>query len=538
MEWINEICDRLSSAMQGYVDYNEGMGMQGDGRRQDRIDWVKDVLTACITDTSPDEKRTVFQPLSDRYYNFSQEDRKAIFHMLWEQFEPNELLCILSEIVFFIPEEIVQKTVLYAMMAGKYSELEGIMLEYQTVQYANCYSERRRFHRQNVERLGRWIGSRYSYIPATCRKRKRVAIVTEQIMSPKHSPTLFVLNFAYVLQKFLGFDVTLFSCPSNGWLSEELWGYTWQYCDTLEYDKPEAKWKDAIFPCYQYDMNENARESYVAMLSAIYEYNPLFVLQLGVINPVADLIGQFTTTASKAMSSACPVTEADILLRTGRKSAEEERGYNECLGTHQKQLFLEDTFPLSFEESENKPSRSNLKLPGDMFLIAIVGNRLDQELDKEFAQMAAELLQKNQKIAFVFIGVVDAARGYFAGDEFQNHIYYLGYCPDLIGVYGTLNLYLNPKRHGGGVSAVMAMFADLPVVTLPDCDVAFNVGSDFIVSDYEQMVQEVLRYVEDSSYYKKQKQCARERALHHTESAQIQYVSGIVDRITQIIDET
>ena len=52
------------------------------------------------------------------------------------------------------------------------------------------------------------------------------------------------------------------------------------------------------------------------MFSEIYKFNPLFVFEMGVFNPVADVLHEFTTVVNLNMVTDAPVSEADIFIRT------------------------------------------------------------------------------------------------------------------------------------------------------------------------------------------------------------------------------
>ena len=71
----------------------------------------------------------------------------------------------------------------------------------------------------------------------------------------------------------------------------------------------------------------------------------------------------------------------------------------------------------------------------------------------------------------------------------------MGYCTDLKGVVGALDLYLNPDRLGGGWSSAIALYAGIPVVTFEKGDVAYNVSEKFVVRDYKEMYEVIRKYV-------------------------------------------
>lgn len=55
-----------------------------------------------------------------------------------------------------------------------------------------------------------------------------------------------------------------------------------------------------------------------------------------------------------------------------------------------------------------------------------------------------------------------------------------------------MDLYVNPKRSGGGSSVAESLYKGLPVVTLPVGDVSAAAGESFRVADYGEMAETIL----------------------------------------------
>ena len=56
-----------------------------------------------------------------------------------------------------------------------------------------------------------------------------------------------------------------------------------------------------------------------------------------------------------------------------------------------------------------------------------------------------------------------------------------------------------------------ALSKGIPVVTTEFGDVYTNAGEEFVVEDYEEMLQTILRYVEDKEFYEEMSKKARAR---------------------------
>lgn len=104
-------------------------------------------------------------------------------------------------------------------------------------------------------------------------------------------------------------------------------------------------------------------------------------------------------------------------------------------------------------------------------------------------------------------------------------------------VYRILDLYINPERHGGGFSSAMALNAGIPVVTLPDCDVAYNAGEEFIVKDYGSMTEAVEKYANDKEFYNQKTAAANRNAEKNTDQKLMEYMETLVDHVVRLIYE-
>jgi hypothetical protein len=97
--------------------------------------------------------------------------------------------------------------------------------------------ELRLLHKRNVDRFERELQFSRSYIPIAERKKKRIAIITEQILGIQHAPTKIVYDFLYVLQERLHYEVLLFVCPGgNDERVEGLWYRSYGVYENREWD--------------------------------------------------------------------------------------------------------------------------------------------------------------------------------------------------------------------------------------------------------------------------------------------------------------
>lgn len=256
---------------------------------------------------------------------------------------------------------------------------------------------------------------------------------------------------------------------------------------------------------------------------------------MGIFNAVADALREFTTVVNLDMVTEAPVSEADIFIRPAKLEKNVENIYEKNLSLNQKQIFMSEKIPALFDINSTAYTRQELHLSEDKFLIAIVGNRLGQEITESFEKFMFEILQKNKKTDFVIIGEAGELQNRLTDSTFDKRIHYLGYCTDLKGVVATLDIYLNPERLGGGWSSAIALSAGIPVVTLKKGDVAYNVSEKFIVSDYNEMYGVIRQYMDDKEFYNTRRQEAFRYAKEHSENKLIDFCDEMFGKIKEIM---
>lgn len=469
------------------------------------LEWVKKAVGLCASfdRTTKKELEAEFNKLEKEYRSFSDTAREKIRHILRSQFINEDLIYVFSFFVQYMDIDDFRNDVLDCLIRSNYDCYTNSMLEAQViVKVPGFYEKKRQLHRRNVIQLRDVLGINYSYLNKEQRNNKRIVIITEQILNYKHAPTKAVLECAVAMKK-MGYEVMVFVCPCDMVLGQEVWyeavGFN---CVTdLTNQQFRIEHNGEIIDAYQVNMNEEGLFHYKKMIELIYEFKPLFVYSMGMFNPIGDVVQSFITTVSRKYSLGLPVSEADIIVEIKGEAQCDDIKY---IDSHQK-VYEEKSGVAYFDISDNMVSRAELGLPEDKFLISIVGNRLDTEIDEVFIGVMEEISKRVDNVGFVIIGQVSTLKEQFEKSTIANKIFCLGYCEDVMSVYRTLDLYVNPRRTGGGYSSLMALIMQIPVVTLPDCDVAFNAGDDFVVDDYELMIEQVVKYYTDKEYYKNQK---------------------------------
>ncbi len=502
------------------------------------VEWIQAVVGLCFKEEQ--EKEKCFSEMEKEYLQFSDQVKNRIREIMMTQFEARDMVYVLSVVVQYMKSRDFQEDLMKNILKGDFDCYAGSVIGFQCLRCVEGqYKRKRLLYKKNMTGYDKMLGLNYPYVPMKARNKKRIVIVTGQLLGLKHSPTLVVLNMAYALQKYMGYEILLFICPCNGELPEGMWYEQYLEMFTKEWEQKSVKvpYRGTEFQGYQISMRPDSPKEYSMMVSLIYAWNPMFVLDADTSNPVVGVVNKFTTLVSLTMSIECPISEGEILVRLGRMDDETEKEYADSINSNQKQLFMKEKFPVIAEMGKRTFTREELGLPENQFLITVVGNHLKIDIDEEFVQVMRRILEDIPNAAFVVIGNAEEVKEYYEDKVFEGRIYYLGYCEDLMGGYGILDLYLNPGRMGGGFSGGMALQADIPVVTLPDCDVAYNCGENFVVQDYVEMIETVKLYAGDRKFYDAKKEAMKKYNEEDKNKKLIQYMEELLSGVNEIMGE-
>jgi hypothetical protein len=410
----------------------------------------------------------------------------------------------------------------------------GTELEYQAAYetFTNDYNQEemynllRKLHTFNVDNFKSLLDNSFEYIPYIKRNSNRIVIITDQILNINHAPTKIILEQCYTLQKEMGLEIFLIVSPINvTLLNNTIWSeiisenyfkeLNGDYIVTYEgsgiYIKEKQcngifviNYKDTLIKGKQILFDQDNYMLQKQVFKEIYEFNPKFVYNINSINPLADLCKSFTTVVACGMSYGYPVSDAPILLCLDNKNIDEVPK-NEVLLPYQ-QYIIKYKSQYIIEKPKYIHNRKEFGIPEDNFVITIVGNRLQDEITPDFIMILKHLLDINLSISILLIGNYNNYYEYFNNNTFQNRVYCIGYQTDLVSVISIADLYLNPPRKGGGTSALIALYAGVPVITFPNCDVAGNVGENYICNNEEELFNLIDKYLNNREFYNYQKE--------------------------------
>lgn len=350
-------------------------------------------------------------------------------------------------------------------------------------------------------------------------RRNTIVVTTHQLLSLSHGPTRNVLDHCYVLQKELKKDVVLVvTCEmptrdQGNFIQPVIFNYS--NMSNLRY----LKYKDIEIEIYHPDIKQYGLNGMITTLNYIKQKRPYLVYNIGASSLISDACNNFATVATLPCSYNFPVSKGKWLI-LGREINEKDKNEADFYKLNKHEI-IESTFTFELHPIKKYYERKEFNISNDKYLIAIVGTRLDIEIDQSYIKVIKKVLAIHPRIHIAFIGNFNRYTETISNDELlKERCTYLGFQKDLRGVLQFCDLYLNPKRKGGGTSGVEALAEGLPIVTLDECDVAYAVGRKYVCQDELEYINRVVYYFDKSKSDKgKQKDEKRLEQLLDTKGA-------------------
>lgn len=356
------------------------------------------------------------------------------------------------------------------------------------------------------------VAESYEKIPKEERNNDLVFVFSSQVLNTAHAPTKTLLDRCYALETVLNKKVFIINTAEmlNGYggfttFRTSIGSYASQFNDLQHYP-----YKDRRFMFFQCPQEMPQVAVIQQIIEVIKSEKPYFILNIGGNSIVSDICSNIVPTLTLATVFSGRSTTRGQFQAIGRKINQDDRDWIKKHNLGEDHI-IESLFTFVFREQTHSYTREELGLPQEGFVVQLVGGRLSLEVDTKCLEILIKLMEQGIYVAFV--GGFDAFDKLSDTNEvFRKYAINLGFQEDVLAVDECCDLYLNPKRTGGGSSAAEAMFKGMPVVTFDYGDVGVAAGDDFHVADWEEMFSQVLRYANDTEYYNMMSIKARKRA--------------------------
>jgi hypothetical protein len=337
-----------------------------------------------------------------------------------------------------------------------------------------------------------------------------VVLMTNQFLSRQHGPTLTILNYASAL-KALGKHPIVICCTSVPKYSHYLYPAP---CPVFFSNVNEEYYKEQTLfdldtglqqkfdggtavrcwdQCFDFmQLNPMDDQGHLAELVAfINQANPRFIIGVGGFNPVLEFVAKARPVLNVpcVTSLVTPLYSVPVLHRD---LTEKDQCRVDALGLSHPVL----TSRLPFRLRKFDCVKTS-KVGDSVLKFAIVGYRLEREICSDFVQTLLVIKKRYPQSGFVFLGSKQLE---CIPDELLSSCYFSGVVSNAIELIASCHFVLNPKRQGGGTSAIEALSLGIPVLTEAYGDVYHYIGDDFVFSTDRERLAFIQRYLTDTDF--------------------------------------
>lgn len=356
---------------------------------------------------------------------------------------------------------------------------------------------------------------RYPYIPIEERNQESVVVFTAQLLDEMHAPTKTLYDRCYYMQKYLGKKVTIINTAMTLVQKGDTPFYNRNkgvYNSELS-DKKQIVYKGETFAFYQCRNDMPDLQTMQSIIDWVAKERPYCILHIGGGDLCVDLCGNIVPQITISTVFSGIATSCGTFQMVGRNLEDADAAVLQIMGCKVENV-IRTLFTFVFKEQTHHYNREELGLSAQAKVLLITGWRLDREADDSFLQMIEDVLNRECETEVVFMGLFDSYEEKVKPfSNLQKRSHYLRFQEDALAVTECCDIYVNPKRKGGGSSAAEALYKGLPVVTLPFGDVAAAAGESFCVADYGEMADKICKYLHEEGLYQKMSEQAREMAI-------------------------
>ncbi len=394
-----------------------------------------------------------------------------------------------------------------------YEQLARKMFKYSFLYCSERAEKLAELYRIIIEDMKATLNLPLQEIPLSERDSNFVIVLTNQFLVINHGPTKTAMDRCNTLMRCLGKQVILINTAEVLSLLQKLPLHT---MDGANYNKPlleysYIEYQGLDIPYVQCEKIMPNEEIMLFLLDFIMEKRPQYILNIGGHSPFTELCDMIVPTICIGLSPSAIEHHCGRLQVVGKKLEQEDDLIIKALGKSRED-YIEGCFTSSIPMEKISISKRDLGVEEDDFVCALVGGRLNSEITREFVEVMTSTT--SSKVKFITMGHFDKGYKTYAEEieGFSDKWIDLGLIDNVMGVFEQCDLYINPKRRGGGTSVIEAMSEGVPAVTIRYGDVYTNAGEEFAVENYSEMSLLIEKYHTDEDFYHEMSLKAKERA--------------------------
>ncbi|MBU5299932.1 glycosyltransferase family 4 protein [Clostridium sporogenes] len=380
-----------------------------------------------------------------------------------------------------------------------YSNIDGVPL------YNNYYYDRTKC----LDKLSlNYLKLKKNSGQTSCIQNKSIVIITDQLLSIKHSPTKLILDYAKTMKKLVpDYDISIFVEDNLYCKEKESIPYLYTSSKSESCKDIHNDYLDGVdIKIYYANLSDSKKHRTIDMFYKIEDINPVWILSISQISVLLNMLKEchYKIVYLSAGGDYFYCKASKYLCIDKKKIVENNKKYKAFTKEE-----LNNIIPFGYginlsDEVKKKYERKSFNLLEEDVVLVTVGNRLDVEMDDEYINCMCNILMQNDNVKWIIVGpkipnIIYNKYNWLLQDKITT----IDYEDELNSLYKICDIYVNPRRNGGGYSGAMAMNMGLPVVCTSDSvDVSYYVGKENCSLSLEEYSKEILNLLNNKKYYK------------------------------------
>lgn len=324
----------------------------------------------------------------------------------------------------------------------------------------------------------------------------RIVVLVDQLLGKKHAPTNRALKLVQVLQETFHKEVLLvntcmFSRVNSGYIARKN-----RASVAVELSQSNREVIDgSIVNRFQPDPPELNEDTVRSVIEKIAEFGPSGILVVGNQCALAEVFANDCFTLCSPLNNDVVPECIGVNFHTHTQGLVGNTQLGGLERRKSKPPLFQFEGPYDIPEKKGPLSRQDLNLPDNRPVLVVVGHRLNFDIDDAFLDMLEDVTSKSNAFVYFVGGYENHGQLGQRWPSLAKNSIESTFQVDLMSVYENCDLYLAPTRIGGGSSAVYAMAAGLPVLSLSIGDVRITTQHFPELKAYEEIGDVVLNII-------------------------------------------
>lgn len=355
---------------------------------------------------------------------------------------------------------------------------------------------------------------------------RRIAIIVPQILNMRHSPTREAFNIALHLDHYHECETYILNTNAMNYANCEqlnlLIKSSFQTNEVLAgQNKVPVNYMqfNSTVNTISFEAGPMSSQKIAQIVNVLQQLKIEAVIAHGENLLVMESLHGFYPSIFATTGSVVPFNHCDAYFVP--EQLFDDRAKSIADKYNHENFMMENMLVTPQGQAEFAAEREKFNLAEDDFLFLVVGTRMSDELHDEFCDVCNRLLESNPHAKVLFAGSpsLDLARHFDAGLITQRRVINIGFQKDLPSVSAMCDVFLNPKRAGGGTSSQTAMLNGLPVVTLNFGHISAIVPQEKRQNGWGAYFEYANKLQQDADYLVMEGQASKQHFIENLDSA-------------------